>query len=110
MRQARQFQSTPPVKAATLSVSALFDAPGFQSTPPVKAATARYAAPLPNCTISIHAAREGGDACPQHIACYIGRISIHAAREGGDAPDSMKQSLRKYISIHAAREGGDRNG
>ena len=33
----------------------------FQSTPPVKAATADDAAELDGMTISIHAAREGGD-------------------------------------------------
>ena len=34
----------------------------FQSTPPVKAATALFAPRLSNTAISIHAAREGGDA------------------------------------------------
>ena len=33
-------------------------------------------------------------------------ISIHAAREGGDAYSGMVRALR-MISIHAAREGGD---
>ena len=55
----------------------------FQSTPPVKAAT-RFASFLYLCLrISIHAAREGGDrftAVCVHKLC----ISIHAAREGGD--------------------------
>ena len=35
-----------------------------------------------------------------------GSISIHAAREGGDAVRMVSQPVR-YISIHAAREGGD---
>ena len=34
---------------------------GFQSTPPVKAATLYPQATKPNSKISIHAAREGGD-------------------------------------------------
>ena len=34
-----EFQSTPPVKAATLSVATSYVIYGFQSTPPVKAAT-----------------------------------------------------------------------
>ena len=34
--------------------------------------------------ISIHAAREGGDAKLKNITDTDGRISIHAAREGGD--------------------------
>ena len=33
--------------------------------------------------ISIHAAREGGDAVKAAVACNR-HISIHAAREGGD--------------------------
>ena len=56
--------------------------------------------------ISIHAAREGGDA----VECLIEfarRISIHAAREGGDSSAYIGSSHALYISIHAAREGGD---
>ena len=34
-------------------------------------------------------------------------ISIHAAREGGDATNPPPVSLLSCISIHAAREGGD---
>ena len=34
-------------------------------------------------------------------------ISIHAAREGGDAVRVCMVSLDELISIHAAREGGD---
>ena len=56
-------------------------------------------------TISIHAAREGGDVGEMDGRKGTG-ISIHAAREGGDAPC---RQVRRYpaISIHAAREGGD---
>ena len=36
-------------------------------------------------------------------------ISIHAAREGGDVKQ-IKNSGANIISIHAAREGGDYNG
>ena len=49
------------MKAATHSATALFGAMGFQSTPPVKAATAITDDVLPKGSISIHAAREGGD-------------------------------------------------
>ena len=35
-------------------------------------------------------------------------ISIHAAREGGDAA-SARTLAANLISIHAAREGGDYN-
>ena len=77
----------------------------FQSTPPVKAATLRLNAALSPDRISIHAAREGGDKLADIDKNSVS-ISIHAAREGGD------QKGRKFpstvtISIHAAREGGD---
>ena len=80
--------------------------------------------------ISIHAAREGGDAL-QALTDNELDISIHAAREGGDVPVGVPvvcggvfQStppvkaatftviLHWYyntISIHAAREGGDQS-
>ena len=55
----------------------------FQSTPPVKAATLASEIAAAFGFISIHAAREGGD--PVMIALYNDVfISIHAAREGGD--------------------------
>ena len=57
----------------------------FQSTPPVKAATLSLFPENVPGSISIHAAREGGD--PLCILRFCGlTISIHAAREGGDCP------------------------
>ena len=55
----------------------------FQSTPPVKAATIRNRAVQLPIVISIHAAREGGD---KHVKPQPKQpgISIHVAREGGD--------------------------
>ena len=55
----------------------------FQSTPPVKAATPSSIASFILYIISIHAAREGGDAAIR-TTNIKGKISIHAAREGGD--------------------------
>ena len=55
------FQSTPPVKAATLAQSAPRRHSVFQSTPPVKAATNQHPPAARHLRISIHAAREGGD-------------------------------------------------
>ena len=55
--------------------------------------------------ISIHAAREGGDATFFRGARWDD-ISIHAAREGGDE-EAKAAVMEVYISIHAAREGGD---
>ena len=71
----------------------------------MKAATVDYIDKLTHTLISIHAAREGGDAVERLIK-FARRISIHAAREGGDLKRSACQ-LRFRISIHAAREGGD---
>ena len=55
----------------------------FQSTPPVKAATDIQGFAVYRIRISIHAAREGGDAVGKDVP-FFGFISIHAAREGGD--------------------------
>ena len=59
-RQVR-FQSTPPVKAATVQARTRGQDKVFQSTPPVKAATSRKLFQRLLALISIHAAREGGD-------------------------------------------------
>ena len=56
----------------------------FQSTPPVKAATCSSYNRRCMLTISIHAAREGGDIKDGGISIVVPKISIHAAREGGD--------------------------
>ena len=71
----------------------------------MKAATRIRFQPARHRTISIHAAREGGDA-PDAFDVVVVDISIHAAREGGDA-DRTLQQVDAAISIHAAREGGD---
>ena len=55
------FQSTPPVKAATMQCCYSLQSGRFQSTPPVKAATEEKARFTEAEAISIHAAREGGD-------------------------------------------------
>ena len=55
--------------------------------------------------ISIHAAREGGDA-GYAVTGFNREISIHAAREGGDGYTGRRR-IKMIISIHAAREGGD---
>ena len=87
------FQSTPPVKAATVSTNSFSGAFCiFQSTPPVKAATRQaFRCQRWRVWISIHAAREGGDCllCVLSALCYI---SIHAAREGGDSGISFSST------------------
>ena len=56
-----EFQSTPPVKAATQESTIWQEEERFQSTPPVKAATITAIRDYLRTLISIHAAREGGD-------------------------------------------------
>ena len=116
------------MRAATLSSKQAQIVLRFQSTPPVRAATSPRALRRSWASISIHAAREGGDALLRELP-FRTKISIHAAREGGDSingtdkpGEELFQSTppvraatrereitrpRIGISIHAAREGGD---
>ena len=95
----------------------------------MKAATGKNYCLFVVAVISIHAAREGGDAYGDETVAAgqgfqstppvkaatnkrypfgrKGDISIHAAREGGDRTTYI-DGWHKAISIHAAREGGDR--
>ena len=69
----------------------------FQSTPPVKAATVAYARKNIYCGISIHAAREGGDELADS-GIAVTSISIHAAREGGDAAVHTDNQYPTYFN------------
>ena len=64
------FQSTPPVKAATITQIGVVLKMIFQSTPPVKAATTEEDNYFIIYVISIHAAREGGDNLPYGEPIY----------------------------------------
>ena len=72
----------------------------------MKAATLLKSFSAALSSVSIHAAREGGDVSPPRDWSKLA-VSIHAAREGGDrsAEDAV---IKEDVSIHAAREGGDR--
>ena len=94
------------MKAATLICACETCPLEFQSTPPVKAATVQLVKPCKCARISIHAAREGGDAA-RMPKVRNDEISIHAAREGGDCGFLSAVAVPCHISIHAAREGGD---
>ena len=72
------------MKAATYFLPYTLSKFAFQSTPPVKAATVAVAPFVGFSFISIHAAREGGDTKEARKNNMLA-ISIHAAREGGDA-------------------------
>ena len=93
------------MKAATGEIENCESSIAFQSTPPVKAATWCKRTYGVGFSISIHAAREGGDVRNAAFFKFVG-ISIHAAREGGDS-SRLIPSSDGAISIHAAREGGD---
>ena len=95
------------MKAATIQAEGCANRESlFQSTPPVKAATGMlYLRYILNC-ISIHAAREGGDA----FADAFGEpVHVFQSTPPVKAATSTKDSTAKMIgiSIHAAREGGD---
>ena len=102
----------------------------FQSTHPVRGATLGVGLPDGVRRISIHAPREGCDHYPMpsirfHYlfqsthpvrgateldagAVHCRAISIHAPREGCDSPISSRIPAHRPISIHAPREGCDR--
>ena len=123
-----KFQSTPPVKAATLCRRVTVGYDLFQSTPPVKAATQDGYRSNTAQAISIHAAREGGDTPKTTQSLSSGRFQstppVKAATLQGESMDAIAgfqstppvkaatfdgQPLELVcgISIHAAREGGD---
>ena len=100
----------------------------FQSTPPVKAATLFVERPVCCCVISIHAAREGGDLGSTRLRTSLCRFQstppVKAATltAKGQTMNQKFQSTPPVkaatssgvngadaggISIHAAREGGD---
>ena len=60
----------------------------------------------PAIHISIHAPREGSDVDRVGWTVWVFQISIHAPREGSDAL-TMNGTNKKGISIHAPREGSD---
>ena len=81
------------MKAATGAEQVNDTVKQFQSTPPVKAATYGCIIKARKGKISIHAAREGGDS-GRGIVEWDEVISIHAAREGGDTTFSTSSSVR----------------
>ena len=81
----------------------------FQSTPPVKAATIPSPVEESDIYISIHAAREGGDGSSQiNRTSYIEFQSTPPVKAATSRHGKRRQPYN--ISIHAAREGGDGRG
>ena len=100
----------------------------FQSTPPVKAATFALMLDVAKHFISIHAAREGGDSpsntTPSAYGIFQSTPPVKAATEAALAGglgwefqstppvkaatgSGTSSHANPAISIHAAREGGD---
>ena len=105
--QLGQFQSTLPVKGATMMFVSIRSLAIFQSTLPVKGATQLFYADGWGNFISIHAPREGSDRVQAMGAFGLSAISIHAPREGSDVKVLCPYPLWNKISIHAPREGSD---
>ena len=100
-----KFQSTLPVRGATILWPYYITKLVFQSTLPVRGATPHPSLSAMPIHISIHAPRAGSDVEASHTSILVG-ISIHAPRAGSD------RSLCAYansfpISIHAPRAGSD---
>ena len=116
------------MKAATLTTASFISSSEFQSTPPVKAATEQRTQGKALCEISIHAAREGGDGKlfakfqkilpfqstpPVKAATRLLQHLEHFLKFQSTPPVKAATcllcvlSVLCYISIHAAREGGD---
>ena len=80
----------------------------FQSTLPVKGATILFSPFIESANISIHAPREGSDhGCPRCIVC-IGLFQSTLPVKGATAESCYRKSYQD-ISIHAPREGSDSN-
>ena len=87
-----EFQSTLPVKGATLYPKHNFSCLSFQSTLPVKGATNMFLLIYSSQNISIHAPREGSDV-GKTMPRIDTLISIHAPREGSDCDSGIKTNV-----------------
>ena len=110
-------------------LSCTFRRPRFQSTPPIRVATLPIIYELDSKEISIHATHTGGDVMFDAVD-LINWISIHATHTGGDALRPSHRPPSQYfnprhpygwrrirlrilvmqilISIHATHTGGDK--
>ena len=79
---------------------------GFQSTPPVKAATQEILDEEEEDNISIHAAREGGDAAGRTVPLRLIQFQSTPPVKAATCKH-IHRGHEPVISIHAAREGGD---
>ena len=101
-----EFQSTHPVRGATVTVTGGDTDSLFQSTHPVRGATENVDIATKCGRISIHAPREGCDGITTNSRNSMTFQSTHPVR--GATCNSMYPSILRDISIHAPREGCDR--
>ena len=102
------FQSTLPVRGATQGGAVYRCERIFQSTLPVRGATLALKQQQAHTrNISIHAPRAGSDYMMPWFLYDTKDISIHAPRAGSDRPVVVALPLFGIISIHAPRAGSD---
>ncbi len=79
----------------------------FQSTPPVRGATLKRSRRTLWISVSIHAPREGSDLALKRYGVFIFLFQSTPPVRG--ATDEVMWFLRpRFVSIHAPREGSDR--
>ena len=102
------FQSTLPVRGATVSVNVnKLSTPHFNPRSPCGERLCHNDYQMLEYKISIHAPRAGSDSGHLVRICLIALISIHAPRAGSDFYAPL-QTPKVIISIHAPRAGSDR--
>ena len=92
------FQSTLPVRGATLMRTSMHRTSSFQSTLPVRGATVISGLKCSELSISIHAPRAGSDDLTGVSVQAGDFISIHAPRAGSDNAGSLIRSTLKYFN------------
>ena len=100
------FQSTPPVRGATITAVCKYYLCIFQSTPPVRGATVVIVRVRYVDDISIHAPRAGGDMAGSQIRAIALNFNPRPPC-GGRRKCPEKLVYAQLISIHAPRAGGD---
>ena len=101
------FQSTPPVRGATMKSPASGRRYEFQSTPPVRGATGQVERLLERRTACFNPRPPCGGRLRQGLLPSRHSVSIHAPRAGGDSVPAADPGVRVQVSIHAPRAGGD---
>ena len=102
----RAFQSTPPVRGATIRRRCkAAEKQLFQSTPPVRGATIFQCFPRSNTVISIHAPRAGSDGitavCKYYLCIFQSTLPVRGATEA-EATRSLIQAFQSTLPVRGA--------